>query len=123
MLPGDMLRFTILALLLLPGCSPTGSCVDETVCSVNITEATCGKLGKFVAEDGSAAIRRCQSLGFTEPVDSTEKMEKTLKAGELTIFKRPAGQQPRSAEVKAAEASEQEKIKAMMNNGGPAPSP
>ena len=55
-LPTGMLRLTILVLLFVPGCSPTGSCFRQggPLCTANTTEANCGKGGTFVAEDVSA---------------------------------------------------------------------
>ena len=113
-----MLRAAIFVTIFLSGCSPTGSCFreGEPLCTVNTTEANCGKGGTFVAEDGSAATRRCQSLGYIVPVDSAEEMAKAMKDGKPVSFTMPAGQLPRSAEQKAAESSEQDRIKEMMKN-------
>lgn len=120
---GEMLRAALLVTIFLPGCSPTGSCHDDPLCLVNATEATCGKVGTFVAEDVSAATRRCQSLGYTEPVASAEETAKALKEGKFVSFKMPAGKQPRSAEQQAAEAAEQGRINEVLKGQGAAPSP
>lgn len=120
-----MLRTAILVTILLSGCSPTGSCFreGEPLCTVNTTENNCGKGGTFVAEDVSAATRRCQSHGYVEPMESAEEMAKALKDGKSVSYKMPAGKLPKSAEQQAAESAEQARIKEAMKNEGAAPSP
>lgn len=94
--------------------------MDAPLCVVNTTEKVCGRTGTFVAEDASAATRRCQSLGYTEFVASAEESAKALKDGKFVSFKMPAGKQPKTAEQLAGEAAEQDRIKEAMKA---APSP
>ncbi|MBZ5714736.1 hypothetical protein [Nannocystis pusilla] len=110
-----MTRFAVLLTFVLSGCStPTGSCwrEGEMFCSVNITEGTCGKGGNFVAEDVSAATRRCQSKGYTEPTIPPHEMAEALKRGDIVNFKMPAGQRIKGKDEEAALADERQKIEA-----------
>lgn len=86
----------VASLLALVACNPNGTCMKAEseseraydlgdACTINATKRLCSNMqGEFFAEDGTAGLVRCKSLGYVEASTERGRDPKALR----TLYRR-----------------------------------